>query len=266
MRIVWLTDLHLNFVGRDKIEELVGSILSYGPDAILLTGDTSVASFLPGHLRDLADGLQLPIYFILGNHDYYGSSIRAVNVRIASLAARTPNLVWLSKAGVVHLTADTCLIGHEGLADGRLGDPWGSEVQLNDYYQIEELVQPSKVSRLAVQNHLGDTAASHLRHQLKAALAAGYRRILVALHAPPFAEACWHEGQLSSSEFLPHFACGATGEVLRAAMEQHHEVSMTVHCGHTHSSGEVKILPNLQVLTAGAEYYRPQVVHILDVL
>ena len=76
-------------------------------------------------------------------------------------------------------------------------------------------------------------------------------------HVPPFREACWHRGQISDDDWLPHFACRAVGEVLVEAMAAHPECEMTVLCGHTHSPGEAQVLPNLRVLTGGAEYGRP---------
>src|SRR3954452_20529740 len=46
-------------------------------------------------------------------------------------------------------------------------------------------------------------------------------------------------------------------------MAAHPGCEMTVLCGHTHSPGEASILPNLRVLTAGADYGRPVVQRIL---
>ena len=40
---------------------------------------------------------------------------------------------------------------------------------------------------------------------------------------------------------------------------------MTVLCGHTHSAGEAQVLPNLRVLTGGAEYGRPELQRVLAV-
>jgi hypothetical protein len=40
---------------------------------------------------------------------------------------------------------------------------------------------------------------------------------------------------------------------------------MTVLCGHTHSAGEARVLPNLRVLTGGAEYDRPEMQRMLTV-
>ena len=39
---------------------------------------------------------------------------------------------------------------------------------------------------------------------------------------------------------------------------------MTVLCGHTHGA-EAQVLPNLRVLTGGAEYGEPKVQRVLEV-
>jgi hypothetical protein len=41
---------------------------------------------------------------------------------------------------------------------------------------------------------------------------------------------------------------------------------MTVLCAHTHSSGQVTILPNLLVKTGGEEYGSPEIQEILEIL
>jgi predicted phosphohydrolase len=265
MNLAWLTDIHLNFVGRGEVNLLCDDIRTSGAGAVLITGDIATALNLTRYLDHFAMTLQLPVYFVLGNHDYYGSSIREVIDVVGNLVSETPLLTWLSASACVPLTDTTCLVGHEGLADGRMGDPEGSEVMINDYYQIRELVQPSKRARLEVQHQLGDDAAAHLRSQLTRAIEASYRKIIVALHVPPFHEACWHLGENSTDEYLPHFGCRATGEVLREFSLIYSLVEFMVYCGHTHSSGYAEILPNLRVFTAGAEYGKPRIERLLTV-
>lgn len=262
MKLTWLTDIHLNFVDRSAVEGLCTAIHTSGTEAVLITGDIATSTRLCSSLKFIADNLKRPIYFVLGNHDYYGSSIRKVNAEVAYVAEKHPNLIWLSRSEVVELLPDTCLIGHEGLVDGRLGDPEGSQVELNDYVHIEELRQPTKNRRLEVQGMLGDEAARHLYKQLAAA--SKYKKIIVALHVPPFAEACWHLGELTTDEYLPHFACKATGMVLKNFMKKNPKLSMTVYCGHTHSSGYAEILPNMCVFTAAAEYRFPCIADIIQ--
>ena len=41
-----------------------------------------------------------------------------------------------------------------------------------------------------------------------------FEHVLVLTHVPPFREACWHEGRISGDDYLPYFACKATGDVL----------------------------------------------------
>ena len=49
------------------------------------------------------------------------------------------------------------------------------------------------------------------------------------------------------------------------AVAAHPGCSTTVLCGHTHSAGEARVLPNPRVLTGGAEYGRPDVQRVLTV-
>ena len=118
------------------------------------------------------------------------------------------------------LTEETGLVGHDGWADGRLGDYARSEVLLNDYLLIEEVSGLDKEERLERLHALGDEAAAHFRALLPEALER-FRRLIVLTHVPPFREACWHRGQISDDEWLPHFSCRAVGEVLVEAMAAH---------------------------------------------
>jgi len=88
---------------------------------------------------------------------------------------------------------------------------------------------------------------------------------LLLTHVPPFKASCWHEGQISDDEFLPHFACRAVGDVLVEAMQKHPKCDLTVLCGHTHSPGEATILPNLLVKTGGAEYGSPCIQELIAI-
>ncbi|MFW8600137.1 hypothetical protein ACOHYD_01450 [Desulfobacterota bacterium M19] len=89
---------------------------------------------------------------------------------------------------------------------------------------------------------------------------------MIALtHVPPFKESCRHEGEISADDWLPHFSCKAVGEFLRKFMSALPDRRMTVLCGHTHSSSQVTILPNLKVKTGEAEYSSPDIQEILEI-
>ena len=262
MRVVWLTDIHLNFIGQNRIEAFCRDIGSAKPDAVLIGGDIGEAANVGDYLQRLEACLPVPIYFVLGNHDYYGGSLVAVRDEIAALVRQSKRLFWLPSSGVVELTAETGLVGHDGWADARFGDYAGSQVMLNDYLMIAELRGLDRGQRQARLNALGDAAAEHFRVLLPEALSR-FRHLLVLTHVPPFRETCWHEGRISNDDYLPHFSCKVVGDVLVEMMQAHPERKMTVLCGHTHSSGEAEILPNLCVRTGAAVYGRPQIQDVL---
>jgi predicted phosphohydrolase len=263
-RLAWLTDIHLNFLSPDGVAAFVDQLARVECEGILVGGDIGEADDVVEYLEAMAMVVERPIYFVLGNHDYYRGSIAAVRRSIEELCSRQTNLHWLPKAGVVRAGDQTALVGHDGWGDGRLGDYWGSEVELNDWWLIEELAGLDRAPRLAQLQALGSEAAAHLRSVLPEALVVA-RSVIVLTHVPPFREACWYEGRISNDQWLPHFSCQAVGDVLAGAMRNAPDHYMTVLCGHTHGAGEARILPNLSVLTGGADYGRPALQRVLSV-
>ena len=150
------------------------------------------------------------------------------------------------------------LIGHDSWSDGRSGNYSNSNVRLNDYVLIKELRNLDDQALLKKLNQLGNEAASFFRKQLIQALPY-YQHILILTHVPPFAESCWHEGNLSNDDFLPHFCCKATGEVFIELMSKYPDKNLTILCGHTHSGGVAQILPNITVRTGQAVYGHPTI-------
>jgi Icc-related predicted phosphoesterase len=263
LRIGWLTDLHLNFVSPPERTAFYSQLRARNLDAILLGGDIGEADSVTQFLAEIESALQMPIYFVLGNHDFYRGSIAAVRDAVARQAAASRWLRWLPASGVVPLTDSTALAGHDSWADGRLGDFFRSEVLLNDYLLISELSGQGKRERYAQLNALGDEAAEFLERRAREALA-GRRNIIVLTHPPPFRESCWHEGRISDDDYLPHFACKAVGERLAAIMRDCPGKTMTVLCGHTHSSGFARILDNLVVYTGHALYGEPELQRVFE--
>ncbi len=263
MRIGWLTDIHLNFLSPENRAVFYQRIRGQNLDALLIGGDIAEAHTVAGILAELDLALGIPIYFVLGNHDFYHGSIAAVRHTVRQSCAASGRLRWLPDAGVIPLAGETALIGHDSWADGRIGDFFGSDVMMNDYVLIEDLRFLAKPRLLARLSALGDEAARFLEDHARQALAR-WRNLLVLTHVPPFREACWHEGRISAEDFLPHFACQAVGERLAAVMREHPQNTMTVLCGHTHSSGEARILDNLSVMTGAAEYGRPELQRIFE--
>lgn len=280
-RLVWITDPHLNFVLPSRLDRLKFEIAGRKPDVLLVSGDIGEGHCWSRRLAELADGLNVPVYFVLGNHDFYRSSIRSVRVAASRLTATSPQFQWLPRAGVVKIGADTALIGHDGWGDARSPSYDTSDVILNDYLLIDELRSatgvedadsselPAVVSSLLNEglkralHELGDEAADHFRKVLPEVCETA-RNLLVVTHVPPFREACWHDGRLSDDNWAPHFVCVAAGTALAECMRAHPDHQMTVLCGHTHSEGVAHVLPNLTVYTGGARYGEPTVQRVIE--
>jgi 3',5'-cyclic AMP phosphodiesterase CpdA len=273
--LAWLTDIHLNFVTPDEASSLARRIVESDADIVLVGGDIAEADSFADLLRQLAGESNIPCYFVLGNHDYYRGSITGVREEAKAISGESSNLHWLPGERVVQLTEKTSLVGHGGWGDGRMGKFFESNVILNDYALIEELQKLHRTELLPPESiltpelhaklgALGDEAADHFRLVLPQALKTS-ERVVVLTHVPPFREACWHEGQLSNDSWAPHFTCKAAGDVLVEFMVAHPDQTMTVLCGHTHSSGHARILDNLEVVTGDAVYGQPKIQQVLDV-
>lgn len=262
-RVLWLTDIHLNFVGADQLDQFVEAIAHHSAEAILIGGDIAEAPTINLFLRHLAQSWVCPIYFVLGNHDFYKGSIRGVRDQVVSLSKEFENLHYLTTATSPIALGDVGLIGHDGWADARVGDYERSVVMMNDYRLIDELREHSKASRLDELHRLGAEAADFLEARLEQSLSR-FQQVYLLTHVPPLREACWYNGQISDDEWAPHFVCFAVGEMILRVMKKHSDRRLVVLCGHTHGEGTCQPLPNVVVETGLAIYGQPGVTKVLE--
>lgn len=274
MRLAWLTDIHLDFVSEPARATFIQRIRNSKADAVMIGGDIAVAATFAHELKNLQASIECPIFFVLGNHDYFGGSIEAVRQQARQLADATESTVqWLPDAGAVRVGENTALIGHGGWGDGRAGLFFESKLVLHDYLKIADLSEvfderqhKGKLpeSLFDKLNALGDEAAKSISQSLKEAMQLA-DHVMLLMHVPPFRDACWYKGRLSDDNWAPHFVCQAVGEVLVTEMQQQPEKQLTVLCGHTHGAGTSNILPNLQVVTGAAEYGKPAVQNVFEI-
>jgi 3',5'-cyclic AMP phosphodiesterase CpdA len=257
MRLAWVTDIHLDFLSAIQTDRFFAQIAETGADGVVVGGDIALAASVEPLLRRMGRVVGKPVWFVLGNHDFYGGSIAAVRETAAALS-REGSVVWLGGADVVELSPRAALVGHDGWGDARLGNAAGTPVLLNDFVLIAELAGADRADLTARLRRLGDEAAAHVARVLPEALER-YNQVLVLTHVPPFRQACWHRGSYSDDDWLPYFTCKALGDVLLSEAARRPNRQITVLCGHTHSAGECHPLPNLRVVTGAAEYGRPTV-------
>jgi predicted phosphohydrolase len=263
MRVVWATDIHLNFLDAQGRASFFSAICARRPDAVFVTGDIAEAPSLRPLLEEMRLAIPVPLYFVLGNHDFYYDSISHVRTCLTEWCRVQPGLTYLSTAGVIELTPTTGLIGHDGWGDGRLGNYDRSPVRLSDQELIADFRGLDRDGVLDKLHALGDEAAWSVREKLGNALAV-YRQVICLTHVPPFKEACWYQGKTGNDDWLPYFACQAVGEVLLNVSHERPDCRITVFCGHTHHAGMVQLRPNLRVFTGSAEYGAPCVQDIFE--
>ena len=260
--LLWTSDIHLDHASAEVRERFATRLREATETALLVTGDISVASRLVVDLEFLADAVAAPLYFVLGNHDHYGSSVAAVRDAVIALGVRRPEIQWLPPAGVVELGDKTVLIGVDGWADGRHGDPATTPLVLNDDRLIAEIAaQSGRATKLAVKRALADADAARLAVLLERATATA-TQIIVATHVPPFVEAMPKSGRLAHPHWQPLLVSGATGAVLRRFAAENPEITCTVLCGHTHAATDTLVMPNLRCRVMGARYGEARLMHL----
>lgn len=265
MRFAWISDIHIDMLDEATLEQYYVMLDTAFVDALLLGGDIGESHNLRDYLITVAKRAHVPVYFVLGNHDFYGSSIKKTRMLTKVLSAQVPNLTYLTiTPDVVELTPKSALIGHDGWADLRYGDFGHSSVWMRDYTEIEELKDLKKVTLRPVMENLAQESAEHIKTLLTKAMAK-YNDIFILTHLPPFQEACWHEGKISDKEWLPHFTNKAMGDVIYDLCKRNPTKRCRVLCGHTHGEGTARILKNLMVYTKGAEYKEIRPPMITDV-
>ncbi len=261
-KFAWLTDVHFNFCEGALIEKFLAELCQGEADCLLLGGDIGEAPSVVDYLRRIDAVFDGPIYFVLGNHDFYRGSIGEVRRDVANLCQERTNLIYLSTVNEpVELAPGVGLVGHDGWADGRVGDYDRSEVMLNDYRLIAEFSSCGKTQRLPIMRSLAAAAAEHVRLLLPRALSK-FEHVYLLTHVPPLREACWYQGHMSDDEWAPHFICLSVGEAILEIMAEHSNRRLTVLCGHSHTANEHHESDNVEFLTGAAEYGKPEVQRI----
>ena len=264
LKVAWFTDIHLDFASPQTLERFWVESNLADFDVVVITGDIGESDTLHGWLKLFEQHVSRPIYFVLGNHDYYGSSFQNVHAHLTQILRTSPWLTWLDTAEPVELGSGLGLIGVGGWSDGGYGSYDISPVRLSDWNYISDFAGLDHHTRGALLAKLGDQAAELLDHKLEFALRQ-FERLIVATHYPPFPEACLYMARPTDALHLPHFSCKAIGDRLLAAAGRRPDRDILVLCGHTHCWADTQILPNLRTLVGAADYGHPALQPLITV-
>lgn len=269
MKLAWLTDVHLNFLASADRKRFYQDIVATKSNAVIISGDIAEAPTLSEILIEIAQHIDKPIYFVLGNHDYYHSSVTNLRKEMTALCKQYTQLYWLPEMQAVQLSKDFVLVGEDCWADGRYGNYTNSRVMLNDSRMIQELREGGSIGKyqlLDAMQKLADADAKRLKKNLQLAIKQfSPKSILIVIHLPPFKESCMHEGEISNDDYLPFFASRITGDVLLEIAQANPGIDFKVLCGHTHSSSYYHPLANLTVKAGDAKYMAPKVQEIISI-
>lgn len=274
MNFAWLTDIHLDHLRDEVLGAFIDSAKGY--DGYLITGDISNSHKLISQLEACYAAWAAPIYFVLGNHDFWGSSFASVRRRVVNFCKTHPECAYLSKSEPIWL-GNTAIVGHDGWYDALHGDVKGSRFLMSDWVNggihdfapytrgalyYDDIDKPGLIQHC---QELASDGVALVAVGLHKAIKAGAERVIVLTHVPPWREASWHEGKPGEATAIPWFTSKIMGDTLEKWAMKFPQVQFDVLCGHTHGKWEGNILPNLSCRVGGTDYGRPGVEELIKI-
>jgi Icc protein len=264
MKLAWASDIHLDSCD-NATARLFAEECADRSDALVITGDITNGR-QTSLFTTFAARYGKPIYFVLGNHDYWHRSFRSVTLEYGAVALAAHNAFFLDSRGPFEIAPGVELVGVSGWYDARFGDWETSSFALNDWWRIEDL------DKLRVPFQVGEAlikafrvrAAAFARAATKKLRNTTAKHVIFATHVPPFEGACWHMGRRSDRDALPYYTNKALGLALNRWALVNPDRNLTTLCGHSHSRGDYQAASNHIVRTAAAEYGQPSIEHVFD--
>jgi 3',5'-cyclic-AMP phosphodiesterase len=254
MKIAWATDIHLDRLKENDYEEYKEYLRELNPDCLIISGDIAEGEKVCQSLLDFDRTFSFPIYFVLGNHDFYWSSFAETENNVRQLAQNSTNLYWLSECDPIQLGDSTVLIGVEGWGDARNGTIDLAEGFSRDIFSIADYKDLNREEISKLLNGLGEKYREQLRPKLLKAVKS-FQKIILVTHVPPFVEASLDRDlRIRAEHKLPFYTCKAIGDMLLEVMKANPDSNLTVLCGHTHENADVRILENLRVRVKESGY------------
>lgn len=263
MKLLWASDIHLDRAGGEWKERFFERLAAPGHDGVVITGDIGRANSVVEHLGEIARATRKPIFFTLGNHDFFGGAIKSVESAVDAACCKFANLHHLGKGEIIQLGDSSALVGHRGWSNGGAGSRYRFSVPNPDRNAIEDFRGLSNNAYFSRVQNLGTESADYVRDILPAALGR-YRRVVFLTHFPPHTDAVRFNGQPCGWNRMSHFANFAMGGALGIA-KNYPERRITVLAGHSHCAATVRVAPGIEIKVAGARPGKPEVPGVIDV-
>lgn len=276
MKLLWASDIHLDRAGGECKERFFERLAAAGHDGVVISGDISNSKCVVQHLEEIGracngsgNGSGKPVYFVLGNHDYYQGSIRQVESAVDQLCQRSGNLFHLGKGEIISIGNDTALMGHRGWGNGGEKSRYRISVPNPDRHAIADFCGLSNHAYFSRVQSLGAESADYVRRILPAALAR-YSRVVHLTHYPVHTDAIRFNERPCGWDRMGHFANFAMGGAMLGISKNYQERTnqertIMVLAGHSHCAATVRVAPGIEIKVAGARPGKPEVQGIIDV-
>ena len=165
-KLAWVTDPHLNHTALPAWQRWVDQLIATQPDGIVITGDISEGDDVVFQLTRLVEAVDSVVYFVLGNHDFYQSSLAATRKQAIGVSRNHDGLVYLTDQYPIELSRGVFLLGEDGWGDAVIGDYENSPVRLNDFLLIDDFASVPQESWKRMLQQQGKESALRLRDKL----------------------------------------------------------------------------------------------------
>lgn len=255
-KYIWMTDLHLNWSLPGTKARFVSDITKQEPSGLIISGDISHGLTVCRDLRYLAENLSIPIYFVLGNHEYSFRSASKLHIKIKRLTAKYSNLHWMTEEGVLALESKSedkvAIIGTEGWYDGRAGSSRLLKYTLDWILMPDIRRLPTMADRIKKFQSMADDSAEFIKNKLLEALVE-HDTVYILTHFPPYVEASEHY-TLFSKFWKAYNINYVMGQAIEDVMKDYPNKKVVVLSGHVHRSTYITVASNILCLVGAAKY------------
>ncbi|WP_133128298.1 metallophosphoesterase family protein [Legionella nagasakiensis] len=250
-RCLWLTDLHVDRLSKQDYQHLLGRIYNAAADVIWLTGDIGDPPYNWRFLATLLEQIKTSVYFVLGNHDFYGLHIAEARSKAVELMRDYPNAYYLTAMPPL-ISNDVLLAGVDGWANtGRiplLERTWDGD-------EIQDWRGNTLASLQAHMNQEAKKDAEQLIIKCQQGINKAIKKIYLLTHVPP-GQAYWENDSVKSwqAKRTVYYS-----QALAAALDElkacYPDVLFNLFSGHLHRPCNYRIGDQVQGFVADA--YNP---------
>lgn len=228
---LFLTDPHIDYILSFKFKSILEKIKKFPIKAIFAAGDFANGNSGLKYLEILQKTTNFPIYYVLGNHDFWGSTFEKTEKLHSS--NKNSNLNYLtSLEKPIRLNDNTCLIGENGWYDGGWGVNHYLLISSLDFLLIKNLsIFSSREEKLRAVENLARLSIERLSNKLHLALEE-YDTVYLLTHVPPWPD----ETSVDWIDELwkPYNSCKLMAEFLQKVMANYPNKKLKIWAGHTH--------------------------------